>query len=104
MNKLNEHKELATLCYISAMRKRIEQEQREKYAKRIDYLVGANNELMAALEVCESEIITVEKENGSIEFTASEEFRIKGASVDDEVDDRDDFAAAAVVTKKKRES
>ena len=54
MNKLNEHKELATLCYVAAMRKQIEKEQREKYLKRIDYLVGANNELMAALEVCES--------------------------------------------------
>ena len=54
MNKLNEHKELATLCYVAAMRKQIENEQREKYEKRIDYLVGANNELMAALEVCES--------------------------------------------------
>ena len=54
MNKLSEHKELATLCYVAAMRKQIEKEQREKYLKRIDYLVGANNELMAALEVCES--------------------------------------------------
>ena len=78
MNKLNEHKELATLCYVAAMRKQREKEQREKYLKRIDYLVGANNELMAALEVCESEIITVEKDEGvSIDFDFSE-----GASAD----------------------
>ena len=95
MNKLNEHKELATLCYISAMREQIENEQREKYAKRIDYLVGANNELMAALEICESEIITVEKENGSIDFTASEEFRTRGGGA---IGDGDG------ITEKKRES
>ena len=45
---------LAVAVYVAAMRKEIEEEQREKYLKRIDYLVGANNELMAALEVCES--------------------------------------------------
>ena len=78
MNKLNEHKELATLCYVAAMRKQIEKETREKYLKRIDYLVGANNELMAALERCESEIVTVEKDEGvSIDFDFS-----KGASAD----------------------
>ena len=65
MNKLNEHKELATLCYIASMREQIEKETREKYLKRIDYLVAANNELMAALEVCESEIVTVEKKRES---------------------------------------
>jgi hypothetical protein len=27
----------------------------------VDYLVGANNELMKELEQCESEIVTVEK-------------------------------------------
>ena len=99
MNKLNEHKELATLCYISAMREQIENEQREKYAKRIDYLVGANNELMAALEVCESEIITVGKEDGSIEFTASEEFRTRGGAIGD-----GDGITGTIDTEKKRES
>ena len=99
MNKLNEHKELATLCYISAMREQIENEQREKYAKRIDYLVGANNELMAALEVCESEIITVEKENGSIDFTASEEFRMRGGGA---IGDGDGITGTT--DEKKRES
>ena len=106
MNKLNEHKELATLCYIASMRKEIERKLQAKYEKRIDYLVAANNELMRELEICESEVITVEKENGSInfDFTASEEFRTKGATVDDdEVDDRDDFAAVTAA-EKKRES
>ena len=104
MNKLNEHKELATLCYIASMRKEIERKLQAKYEKRIDYLVAANNELMRELEICESEVITVEKENGSInfDFTASEEFRTKGATVD-EVDDRDDFAAVTAA-EKKRES
>ena len=69
---------LAVAVYVIAMRKQIEKEQREKYEKRIDYLVGANNELMAALEVCESEIVTVEKDEGvSIDFDFSE-----GASAD----------------------
>ena len=83
MNKRNKDKELGTLVYISAMEKEIERKLQAKYEKRIDYLVAANNELMRELEVCESEVITVEKENGSInfDFTASEEFRTKGATV-----------------------
>ena len=54
--------QLATLVYIHAMRKEIEEEVKSKYSKRIDYLVNANNELMKELEQCESEIVTVEKE------------------------------------------
>ena len=54
--------QLATVVYIHAMRKEIEEEVKSKYSKRIDYLVGANNELMKELEQCESEIVTVEKE------------------------------------------
>ena len=79
---LKEHNQLATLCYISAMRERIEKEQREKYLKRIDYLVGANNELMRELEICEGEIITTEKGSIDFDFTASEEFRNKGTADD----------------------
>jgi len=102
MNKLNDHKELATLCYISAMRKQIEREQEEKYIERIDYLVGANNELMRELEICEGEIITVEKDDdGPIDFSVSEEFRTKGTVDADgargggiDANDRDDFAIA----------
>ncbi len=32
------------------------QEVTEKYLKRIDYLVGANNELMRELKLCEQEL------------------------------------------------
>ena len=55
-------KQLASLVYIHAMRKEIEKEVESRYSKRIEYLVGANNELMNELEQCESEIITVTKE------------------------------------------
>ena len=83
MNRLlnDEHNQLATLCYVAAMRERIEKEQREKYAKRIDYLVGANNELMRALE----------KTKGNIDF----DFTAKGERV---------VARLDSVTEKKRES
>ena len=58
-----EHQQLATLVYIHAMKKQIEEEVKFKYEKRIEYLVGANNELMNELEHWEKEIITVSKEN-----------------------------------------
>jgi nucleoside-specific outer membrane channel protein Tsx len=45
------------------MKKQIEEEVRSKYLKRIEHLVGANNELMYELEHWEKEIITVSKEN-----------------------------------------
>ena len=57
-----QHSQLATLVYVSAMKKQIEEEVESKYLKRIEHLVGANNELMHELEQCESELITVEKE------------------------------------------
>ena len=50
-----EHQQLATLVYIHAMKKQIEEEVRSKYLKRIEYLVNANNELMYELEQCELE-------------------------------------------------
>ena len=59
--KKEQHSQLATSVYILAMRKEIEKEVESRYTKRIDYLVGANNELMKELEQCESEIITVSK-------------------------------------------
>ena len=62
MNKQKDTQQLATLVYVSAMRKEIEKEVESRYTKRIEYLVGANNELMNELEQCESEIITVTKE------------------------------------------
>ena len=58
-----EHQQLATLVYIHAMKKQIEEEVKSRYTKRIEYLVGANNELMIELEHWENEIITVSKEN-----------------------------------------
>jgi len=62
MKNKKDTQQLATLVYIHAMRKEIEEEVKSKYSKRIDYLVHANNELMKELEQCESEIVTVEKE------------------------------------------
>tara|TARA_Y100001951_G_C11083695_1_gene152767 strand:- start:219 stop:455 length:237 start_codon:yes stop_codon:yes gene_type:complete len=50
-----EHQHLATLVYEEGMRKKIEEEMRSKYEKRIDYLIGANNELFHKLEQCEKE-------------------------------------------------
>ena len=55
-------KSLAELCYVKAIREDIEKRVASKYLKRIDYLVGANNELMKELEQYESELVTVEKE------------------------------------------
>jgi demethoxyubiquinone hydroxylase (CLK1/Coq7/Cat5 family) len=62
MIKNSNNNQLASLVYIHAMRKEIEKEIESRYSKRIEYLVGANNELMNELEQCESEIITVTKE------------------------------------------
>ena len=61
----DEHNHLAALVYIKAIKEQIEKEVESKfkaqYSKRINYLVGANNELMKELEQCESEIVTVSK-------------------------------------------
>ena len=43
-------KTLAELVYNKAIREDIEKKITAKYEKRIDYLVGANNELMKELE------------------------------------------------------
>ena len=59
---MKEHSQLASLVYIHAMRKQIEKEVESRYSKRIEYRVGANNELMNELEQCESELVTFEKE------------------------------------------
>ena len=50
-----QHEALAVSVYILAMKKQIEEEVKSKYLKRIEYLVGANNELMNKLEECEKE-------------------------------------------------
>ena len=46
----DEHNHLAALVYIKAIKEQIEKEVKSKYSKRIEYLVGANNELMKELE------------------------------------------------------
>ena len=53
--KNSDTQQLATLVYVSAMKKQIEEEVESKYSKRIDHLVNANNELMNELEQCEKE-------------------------------------------------
>jgi hypothetical protein len=87
---MKEHSQLATLVYIRALKEQIEKEVKFKYLKRIDYLVGANNELMNELEHWENEIITVSKESAIDEH-------YQGGGVDDgngiEEEDRDAFAA-----------
>ena len=45
-----ETKPLAELVYIKAIEEKIEKRVAAKYEQRIDYLVGANNELMKELE------------------------------------------------------
>ena len=62
-----EHQQLATLVYIHAMKKQIEEEVKLKYLKRIEHLVGANNELMYELEQRELELITIESELVTVE-------------------------------------
>jgi hypothetical protein len=51
----DKHQHLAGLVYEKGLRKQIEEEVRSKYIKRIDYLIGANNELYHELEKCEEE-------------------------------------------------
>ena len=45
-----ETKSLAELVYIKAIEEKIEKRVAARYKQRIDYLVGANNELMSELE------------------------------------------------------
>jgi hypothetical protein len=44
--KNNDTQQLGISVYIHALKKQIEKEVESRYSKRIDYLVGANNELM----------------------------------------------------------
>jgi len=48
-------KPLAELVYIQAISKEIEKRITNKYRKRIDHLVNANNELMKELEIMNKE-------------------------------------------------
>ena len=46
---------LAALVYEEGLREKLKEDIRSSYVKRIDYLIGANNELMRELERCEAE-------------------------------------------------
>ena len=50
LTKNDSSKRLAILVYDKALREQIEERVNSKYLKRIEYLVGANNELMKVLE------------------------------------------------------
>ena len=84
MKNKKDTQQLATLVYVLAMRKEIEKEVESRYSKRIEYLVGANNELMKELEHWENEIITVSKESAvDIEEGGDELLHEEGGSVHD---------------------
>ena len=51
---MNKHR-LAALIYEEGLREKLKEEIRSSYVKRIDYLIGANNELMRELKRCEAE-------------------------------------------------
>ena len=53
--KAIDNQRLATVLYEVALRQQIEEDVKSKYLKRIDHLVGANNELLHKLERCEKE-------------------------------------------------
>ena len=48
---------LAELVYKNSVREHIRKELELKYSKRIDYLVGANNELARELNQCETDLL-----------------------------------------------
>jgi len=48
--KMINNDNLATLVYNKGLRAQIKEHYRAKYEQRINYLVGANNELMRELE------------------------------------------------------
>ena len=50
LTKNDSSKRLAVLVYDKALREQIGERIKSKYIKRIEYLVGANNELMKELE------------------------------------------------------
>ena len=89
MKNKKDTQQLATLVYVLAMRKEIEKEVESRYSKRIEYLVGANNELMKELEhlvgeLRENEIITVSKESvEDIEEGGDELLHEEGGGVHD---------------------
>ena len=50
MKNKKDTQQLGVSVYIHALRKQIEEEVKSRFSKRIDYLVGANNQLMNELE------------------------------------------------------
>ena len=58
---------LAALVYDIGLKKQIEERVEAKYLKRIEHLVGANNELMYELEQRELELVTIESEMITVE-------------------------------------
>ena len=62
-----EHQQLAALVYDIGLKKQIEERVEAKYLKRIEHLVGANNELMYELEQRELELVTIESELVTVE-------------------------------------
>ena len=91
-----QHEALAVSVYILAMKKQIEEEVKSKYLKRIDYLVGANNELMNELEQWER--VGKRLEKPLWKTTVMKEGYEEGGGVHEgdgtiEEDDRDAFAA-----------
>jgi hypothetical protein len=54
LTKNDSTKRLAALVYDKALREHIEERVNSKYLKRIEYLVGVNNELMKVLEQYET--------------------------------------------------
>ena len=83
MKNKKDTQQLATLVYVLAMRKEIEKEVESRYTKRIEYLVGANNELMKELEHWENEIITVSKESAVDIEEGGDELLHEEGGVDD---------------------
>jgi len=77
MKKLKEEKNspLAVSIYVSAMKKQIEEEFESKYSKRINYLVGANNELARELKKCEEDRIKMASIADNIVLSKEEEYK-----------------------------
>ena len=71
MKKLKQEKNspLAVSLYVLSMRKQIEEEFESKYSKRINYLVGANNELAHDLKTCEEQCTKLARITDNIVLT-----------------------------------
>ena len=75
--KQEKNSSLAVSIYVLAMRKQIEEELETKYSKRIDYLIGANNELARALEKADIECKKMAEIADSILLSKNEEINTK---------------------------